>query len=85
MMRKKLDLATRAEALLLRLQRHGQRPLTEFEIKSLLKEIQTIGKQNLTGYDSVEALARVNGLLKQAVAEAKIIAAGATSRGARDC
>lgn len=83
MMRKMLDLETRAKELLRRLQRHGQRPLTEFEIRRILKEIQVIGRQNLTSYDSNEALARVDGLLKQAVEEAQSIVARTVSREAQ--
>ena len=83
MIRMVQDLEARAEALLKRLKRHGESALTEFEIRSVLKEIQTNGKLNLASSTSADALARIDRLLKQAVAEANNIAAGSVARGTR--
>jgi len=72
---KKLDLEARAEALLKRLQRHNLADglLTEFEIKSLLKEVRTIEKENLVGSVTTGPLERVSRIMGQAIAEAKKI------------
>jgi len=83
MIRMVQDLEARAEALLKRLKRYDERALTEFEIRSVLKEIQAIGKLNLAGTASVNNLARIDRLLKQAVAEANNIAAVSVARGPR--
>ena len=71
----KLDLEAKAEALLKRLQRHNRThaSLSEFEIKSVLKQIRIIGTQNLTGYAPDDALERVKRIMEQAAAEAKTI------------
>ena len=70
----KLELEARAEALLKRLRRHNsaETPLTEFEIRSILKEARTIGTMNLSGAVATDALDRINLIIEQAVAEAKI-------------
>ena len=65
-------LEARASALLKRLQRHnlGDEPLTQFEIKSVLKEIQTIGKMNLAGSLSTDVRTRIYWTMQRAVKEA---------------
>ncbi len=65
-------LEERADALLKRLQRHnlGNEPLTQFEIKSVLKEIQTIGKMNLAGSLPADVLTRIYWTMERAVQEA---------------
>ena len=77
MKRKTLDLQVRADALLKRLQLHnlGKRNLTEFEIRSVLKDIHAIGKMKLAESLSADVLERVDRTMKQALAEAgKVIA-----------
>jgi hypothetical protein len=72
---KKLSLEEKAEALLKRLQRYNQThaPLSEFEIKSVLKQIRIIGTQNLAGYASHDTLERVKRIMERAVVEANKI------------
>mgnify|MGYP001197098462 CR=1 FL=1 len=72
---KKLSLEAKAEALLKRLQRYNltRASLSEFEIKSVLKQIRIIGTQNLAGYASHATLERISRIMEQAVAEAKKI------------
>ncbi|HVQ61190.1 MAG TPA: hypothetical protein VMS53_03825 [Burkholderiales bacterium] len=79
-------LEARAEALLKRIQRHnlGNDPLTQFEIRSVLKEIQAIEKMNLAGSLPDDVLARVNWTMEQAVQEASSIVAGASGHGTKN-
>jgi hypothetical protein len=75
MVKKTPDLEEKVEALLKRLQRHNlaEGLLSEFEIKSVLKQIRIIGAQNLAGYASHDTLERVSRIMEQAVAEAEKI------------
>ena len=70
------DLEARAKALLKRLRRqnHDNVPLTEFEIRSVLKEIRVIRNLNLSGSLPDDVLARMNRILQQAVSEANKVA-----------
>jgi len=58
MIRMVQDLKARAAALLKRLQRCGEEPLAELELQIVFKKIQAVGKLNLAGTASVDALAR---------------------------
>jgi hypothetical protein len=72
---KEPDLEARAEALLKRIQRHnrGLDSLTAIEVRSLLKEIRSIGEMNLAGSLPGDVLARVDRIMQQAVQDARII------------
>ena len=72
---KKLSLEAKAEALLNRLQRYNQTnaSLSEFESKSVLKQIRIIGTQNLAGYATNETRERVSRIIESAIAEANKI------------
>ena len=80
------DLEARAEALLKRIQRHnlGFDSLTELEVRSLLKEIETVGNLNLAGSMPQDVLARVDRIMRQAVQEASNIVAGARGHGTKN-
>ena len=71
----KPDLEAKAEALLKRLQRYNQThaSLSDFEIKSVLKQIRIIGAQNLAGDASNDTRERVSRIMEQAVAQANKI------------
>jgi hypothetical protein len=78
-------LEVRADALLKRLQLHnlGKGKLTDFEIRSVLKDVHAIGKMNLTESVSADVLERADRTMKQAATEAgKVIARLAARAGA---
>jgi hypothetical protein len=80
------DLEARAEVLLKRIQRHnlGMDSLTALEVRSLLKEIQTIRQMNLAGSFPNDVLARVDRIMQQAVQEVRSIVAGASGHGTKN-
>ena len=80
------DLEARAEALLKRIQRHnlGFDSLTEIEVRSLLKEIETVGNLNLASSMPQDVLARVDRIMQQAVQEARSIVEGALGHGTKN-
>ena len=80
------DVEARAEALLKRIQRHnlGFDSLTELEVRSLLKEIETVGNLNLAGSMPQGVLARVDRIMQRAVQEASNIVAGARGHGTKN-
>jgi hypothetical protein len=82
---RKSDFEERAEALLQRIQRHtrGIDTLTVSEVRSLLKEIRTIGKLDLAGSLPDDALARVARMMQPAVQEARILVEGTSGRGTK--
>ena len=82
---KKPDLEARAEALLKRIQRHnrGMDSLTALEVRSLLKEIQAIGKMNRAAALPSDVLVRVDQIMQQAIRETCSIVAGASGHRAK--
>ena len=79
-------LEARAESLLTRIQRHnlGFDSITELEVRSLLKEIETVGNLNLAGSMPQDVLARVDRLMQRAVQEASNIVARARGHGTKN-
>ena len=75
----------RAEALLKRIQRHnlGFDSLTELEVHSLLKEIETVGNLKLARSIPQNVLARVDRIMQQGLQEASNIVAGVRGHGTR--
>jgi len=75
---KELDLEARAAVLLKRIERHnlGMDSLTALEVRSLLKEIRTIGQKNLAESLPADLLARVDRIMQQVK--------GASGHGTKD-
>ena len=80
---KNSDLEARAEALLKRIERHnlGFDSFTEIEVRSLLKEIETVGNLTLASSMPQDVLARVDRIMQQAVQEASNVVARAPGHG----
>ena len=80
------ELEARAEELLKRIQRHnlGFDSLTELEVRSLLKEIETVGNLNLAGCLPQDVLVRVDRLMQQAAQETRSIAERALGHGTKN-
>jgi len=76
-------LEARAESLLTRIQRHnlGFDSITELEVRSLLKEIETVGNLNLASSMPKDVLARMDRIMQQAVQEASNVVARAPGHG----
>jgi hypothetical protein len=65
------------------IQRHnlGVDSLTELEVRSLLKEIETVGNLNLASSMPKDVLARMDRIMQQAVQEASNMVARAPGHG----
>ena len=74
---RKQNLEARAAALLKRLRQRSlsHESFTEFEIRSVLKEIRTIKTLNFGSADCADTHDRVSIIMEQAIAEAKNIVA----------